>query len=621
MYRLLLAFCFLASANGAFGAVRIVEVGLQSYFPIEPWPTRVRIQVTNTRAEPQSIDLTAQVSALPPFNQFFLRHDAFSKTVAVGPYQQLTVDLPLVVSSQFQQGFVLAVEARSPAGELLGRDVRGIGALEAERLIAIVCPSDSICKEAASQIMFSGGQDKQALKAKRWKYVTVQDIPSVWWAYSVASAVVVVTPLVALSQDQREALEDYLRQGGRLILVEKESADPTFLAAYRQGPATTLPLVAGRGRVYRARSLQDHALGEVFSAQLCEYLMKQSAGSAPFSSTELPYLLKRLGTSFAFPSLGWLLAWLAAYILCVGLVNFTVLSRLHRRDWGWVTVPLVAVLFALGLYASSAAKRPRKFGVDEVSLYWMDDRSPLAAAQYTVRVSSPRRRDVSLAALADAAFCGQQQDPDFGVSLPRVGFRGGAGTGPESGYRVRFGTPQQVQLGLLQWSFQDLQFRGMKRFPGTVHRVAAKKLLNASGMAFTDALYADADRVYFLGRVAKGEEIDLSKARQEALTQNTGRDRAYPNELALMDEPELLRPDWSVDFANSTQEWGQLPKRPFALVEFLRGWPKNGGQAFRFRSGLFLGLANDTGLEAGLPGLDSFTKPYSVTIVSLGPQP
>jgi hypothetical protein len=207
------------------------------------------------------------------------------------------------------------------------------------------------------------------------------------------------------------------------------------------------------------------------------------------------------------------------------------------------------------------------------------------------------------------------------VSVGGIGFRGGAHAGPESGYRVRFGPPQQVQLGLLQWSFQDLQFRGMKRFPGTVRRVAAKQLLNASGMAFTDALYVDADHVYFLGRVAKGEEIDFSKARLAALTENTGRNRAYPKELALMDEPEALRPDWRSDFGSAAQEWEQLPQHPFALVEFLRGWPRNGGQTFRFRSGLFLGLANESGLGAALPRLESFRKSYSVTIVSLGPQP
>ena len=65
--------------------------------------------------------------------------------------------------------------------------------------------------------------------------------------------------------------------------------------------------------------------------------------------------------SLALPPIGGLIALLGAYILLVGPVNYLVLKRLDRREWAWVTMPVLIVVFAVGAYAfGAAAARQRR---------------------------------------------------------------------------------------------------------------------------------------------------------------------------------------------------------------------------------------------------------------------
>ncbi|CAN5814848.1 hypothetical protein BH23ACT5_BH23ACT5_05890 [soil metagenome] len=52
------------------------------------------------------------------------------------------------------------------------------------------------------------------------------------------------------------------------------------------------------------------------------------------------------------PSLPWLLFALLGFALVVGPVNFIVLSRLGKRDWAWVTIPVVAMLAVVGFWGA-----------------------------------------------------------------------------------------------------------------------------------------------------------------------------------------------------------------------------------------------------------------------------
>jgi hypothetical protein len=67
---------------------------------------------------------------------------------------------------------------------------------------------------------------------------------------------------------------------------------------------------------------------------------------------EMPYQFARLFSSAgsSAPTLPWLAAFTAAYVIVVGPVNGFLLSRMRRRELAWVTVPIVTVVFTAGAF-------------------------------------------------------------------------------------------------------------------------------------------------------------------------------------------------------------------------------------------------------------------------------
>ena len=61
--------------------------------------------------------------------------------------------------------------------------------------------------------------------------------------------------------------------------------------------------------------------------------------------------------SLALPPLGGLLGILIGYIALIGPLNYIILRRLDRREWAWITMPILIVGFAVGAYGFGSALR------------------------------------------------------------------------------------------------------------------------------------------------------------------------------------------------------------------------------------------------------------------------
>ncbi|MBA2381226.1 MAG: hypothetical protein H0V73_03865, partial [Chloroflexi bacterium] len=72
--------------------------------------------------------------------------------------------------------------------------------------------------------------------------------------------------------------------------------------------------------------------------------------------------------SLALPPLGGLLLLLFGYIALIGPLNYIILRRIDRREWAWVTMPILIVGFALGAYAFGSALRGSSIIVNEVGI-------------------------------------------------------------------------------------------------------------------------------------------------------------------------------------------------------------------------------------------------------------
>lgn len=603
---LLASVLLLTPAPAAASAVVIEEIGLQGRVANSPLPTRVRLLVTNPSPRPQALEVGVRVGGDPTFVR--RRADRFSITLSLGPGERRAVDVPVLArAEEFVQ-----VSAHDAAGNLLGEHRRKI-ARAGGHLVALLCRAEAVCQTVQSRISFSGTDEDRVWKRQNLALEVVREPPAAWWAFSAATAVLVAAPLSHLAPEQRETLELYARQGGNLVLVEDLAGDGEFLAPYRTGRPTGESQAIGMGQLYAVQSAAGGGLDRLFSAPLVHRLLSGGiVTSQVYQNSELTWARRRLADPFNFPGLGWLMAWLAVYTLVVGLFNFSLLRWLGRREWAWVTVPLVALGFAAALYAASVAERPRDFTLGQVALYWMDERSSLAAGEVALRLAAPRRAVVTLAVSGNDVFTGPgwRGWEDRLSAFPALQQ---AGTG-ERGWSVRVGPPQRFELQVLQWSFADVELRGVRRLPGTVRRVGAGRLLNETGQTFSQAIYVDRQTVRFLAAVLSGAEVDLGAARREPLSAHVGRRGPYPRTLSRA-------PYQGGERDRDVEELQQLGRSPFALVELIRGWPPNGGHAFDGRSALFIGLAEGPAVGAEIPGVHVGRKQHILAVVSLGPEP
>jgi hypothetical protein len=189
---------------------------------------------------------------------------------------------------------------------------------------------------------------------------------------------------------QRNALEGFRRRGWRLTLLEPEIADGSFLLTYREWEAPHNGERVVTGTVVRASELGANVLGDAFAGP---NLLAVLAHFQPYGMTgnQTAWFFRRFATAFDFPRLRWVLIWLAAYTVIIGAVNFAVLRRLHRLEFGWISMCVLALLFAGGFYYSSASRRPKNFHLDNLATYYLDGRSPWAAADYNLG-SPPRAK-------------------------------------------------------------------------------------------------------------------------------------------------------------------------------------------------------------------------------------
>ncbi len=493
---LALAASLVADAN-----LRIADIGLHGYSGAT---SSVRLIVRNPSPEAQTIHL--RIAATDQNNSVANNSvvNTITADVTLNAGEERELELPLLMPG----GNAVVTADATAAGVVFGHDKQE-APLRQANLIVLMCSSDGTCKTAQSQIQFSGTVEERADKNRQAKFEIVNDPRDHWWAYSACRAIVLARPTADFTRAQRDALEGFLRSGGRLVLLEDEIADPSFLSAYRQGPASSKSERVGKGTLIRVSGLNSNDLGDAFVGQNLRGVLEPTYGWNP-NQNQTGWLSRRFATAFDFPRLRWLLIWLAVYIVMIGVLNFAVLRRLRRLELGWISMCGLALLFAAGFYFSSASRRPKSFRLDNLATYYLDSRSPLALADYNLRVSAPDRRDV-LVSITDPAVFTSSNFGDNEANSQIWAEMNRQAAQERRTYDIHLGPPSQVELPLLKWSFQDLSLQGLHEFPGTVHFVAPNRLRNDTGQRFEDAVYLDypANALYELRALGPGEEIQL----------------------------------------------------------------------------------------------------------------
>jgi hypothetical protein len=95
--------------------------------------------------------------------------------------------------------------------------------------------------------------------------------------------------------------------------------------------------------------------------------------------------------SLALPPIGGLILLLGAYILLIGPINYLVLKRMDRREWAWVTMPILIVAFAAGAYGFGSLLRGSELIINEVAIVRGAPGATDGMAQVYLGVFSPTR--------------------------------------------------------------------------------------------------------------------------------------------------------------------------------------------------------------------------------------
>ncbi len=621
-------------------AIRIRQVGLENIYALGDQPTLVSFDVRNTTM--QSIPIVLFV------DEVSLENDARSVTTSIqlpillSPGEERTLRVPLDIVPGNNGKPVIYLEARDAHNLIVGRTARLVGSKTDGQIIGLICTTADLCRNIQQSILLSGSPEEQTHKSQMLRMIQLSEPPSEGWAYAAANTVILAAPVARLSDAQRQALELFLRNGGTLVLIEDQVADGIssnpgtnpassklsladfnalcrnsyFLEPYRTRLPYGKPFRVGLGHLVRVPSVAGKEFSYYFrpmgfSASTPEEIWHQFPTNTrdlqSADENQSTWLMKRLGTSFRFPSFLEILLWMIGYLLVVGVVNFVILRRFDRPEWGWLTIPAIAILASVLLYGTSARHRPRNFNLDDMVVYRMDNLSSLAIAEAKVRVSSPRRSIVEPAVPADWVF-----------SQPRRAYGGmieGSGNpGPANAAYVRqyvLDRSWETGLSLRKWSFTELNF--------SVH--------NETGISFQQAIVVDQTNVFTLGSLPAGATVDLGRATRLNFANEAGRSVSrlpdYPGPPFPFHKPDNEKnKNWSeAEAKQMEEEWDRLDTQPFSLPELLRGWSRNGEDVFSETKAVFFGLSDEATLSPSLRGKSPDRKSASLMVVTFGAWP
>ena len=504
LYPLLLLLCV-----PAWAGVQILDVGLQRFHP-RFGQTCIAVRIFNPPDATGPFHLRILLQKLieppPPAPRQLVTVQSLDVSIPMAPGEIRNVNIPITIDPDAQDVSRIEVQELDSSGKAVGLGPYIDTGAVSEPVIAVVCRPWTVCEKLNIELrkLSSVREDRPGYRAPR--FIFVLEPRDTWLAYTAARWVIVATK--PKPGPQKAALEEYARMGGTLIVTGGDRSD--FLRPYRtsEGQARI-----GRGCVL---FMKEGRIGSsAFFRKALSALIENSDSNARFVKIGDHFggVGRETGglvTSFNFPSLQWLIAWLVVYILVVGVANFVVLRRIGRREWGWVTVPAIALAFASVLYVLSVGRHPAVFRIDQIEFLWMDGASPLASSKNDVRVWSPHSQWLTLRATDELPISWLSAEVGSPVSEFSEGLRHSRRRNAPREFNISLNASgfQSVPLRLPRYSFADAGFDAIRRLPGTVE-FAGGPLRNNTGENFSDAILTNMAGTFYvdLGAVPSGAVI------------------------------------------------------------------------------------------------------------------
>ncbi|HET7030909.1 MAG TPA: hypothetical protein VFI34_10390 [Candidatus Limnocylindrales bacterium] len=316
--------------------------------------------------------------------------------------------------------------------------------------------------------------------------LTVQDLPTRIEAWSALDRLIWQdVDASTLGADQLTALRGWLALGGRLVIVGGTegvgalAGFPDDLLPYRPAAtmdvapasltsligtvpagATDVPALAGElthgralatsgDRVVAAQAPYGSGSVTILGVDpTVGWLGESNAGRSIWPSliparadgsvamTDDTQIVSAVGNlpSLALPPLGGLLLLLFGYVALIGPINYLILRRIDRREWAWITMPVLIVAFVIGAYSFGSALRGSSIIVNEVGIVRGAPDAIEGSAQVYLGVFSPSRGTYQVAVPGGALLSSPISGDVFGGTNASLDILQGDPPGPS---RVR----------------------------------------------------------------------------------------------------------------------------------------------------------------------------------------
>ncbi len=420
-----------------------VRGGFDGYYKQGSW---VPFQVTIAN---EGSEVEGQVRIL---SQDGAAETAYVKSVSLPSHSRKRFFLYLPIA-----GYRRQVEVNLLAGQqVIAKEVPDLQSLQSYDYLCGVVSSDP------ALLSFLAGLQLDSQGKVAVAHLKLEDIPSQGRALDALDALVVnSTDTSRLEEEQRQALRAWVTFGGHLVVTGGPNWQLTV-----GGLAELLPVTVTGSQSLSDLSALESFAGEAiqgsgpFLVSTAHAAMSRAGGQVLISQGQLPLLVRRnmgrgrvdylaldltleplnawvgndtlwskiLAPAPAFswprrsnkswsemayalaeimapdlPSTTQLAFFLLLYIICIGPLNYIVLRRLDRREWAWLTIPLVILIFSGGAYVTGFQARGREAILNQISIVYaqLDDQADdqagvMAAVDSFVGLFSPRRRSYEI---------------------------------------------------------------------------------------------------------------------------------------------------------------------------------------------------------------------------------
>lgn len=211
-----------------------------------------------------------------------------------------------------------------------------------------------------------------------------------------------------------DSTRDWVRQGGRVVV--EPSGVPSLgldlgVASSDEGRST---YSHGRGRVISVPGILD-----LDSEGWSEILGPTPVVLAPrdvWQSPDLQLMMAATsGGDQRIPGLPWLFASVVGYAILVGPVNFLLLRRFGKREFAWLTIPVISILAVAGFWVAGR-QRLQTTIVNHATFVIADEGGRVARSAIAVAAGSGGEKRVSVP--SDWLAYPGSTSPELGGGLP-----------------------------------------------------------------------------------------------------------------------------------------------------------------------------------------------------------